>query len=169
MRPSLSRKAAMRDAGLQGMQRRIARAGIAEQQRIGLAAGKPAHTVVWPNVGHAGGRRQSGISGDAAEPAGVEQQARVNLARRQREGSALEPARRRCLLDLRQRARTFAIWSLVGEREGADRDVSRSVSTPSRSPTKRAVPGAIALGGVPRGGVPWPFGTRLTPTGTATR
>jgi hypothetical protein len=58
------------------------------------------------------------------------------LDRRRRKGFALEPTRRLCLLDRRQRARPFAGGPLVGGWERAHRDVSRPVAALSHSPTK---------------------------------
>src|SRR4051794_21877461 len=59
-----------------------------------------------------------------------------SCGREEREGAALEPARRRCLLDLRQRARPFAICPLVGWGRGRDTDLAWSRSRPLPHPTK---------------------------------
>src|ERR1700677_3293828 len=71
------------------------------------------------------------------------------------QGFALKPTTRRCLLDLQQRARPFAIYPLVGPLRGAGRDLATSVWAPLSGPTKLMVPRATALGGDPRGGGPW--------------
>src|SRR5690242_12675070 len=81
------------------------------------------------------------------------------LAERITQGSALKPARRRCLLDLRQRARPFAGGPLAGSPRGADRGVSRSVLAPLREPAKSErfqgpLPLAGLQGAAPLGGVP---------------
>ena len=96
------------------------------------------------------------------------------------QGSALKPARRPIgplrgpILDLRLRARPLAICPLVGEREGADRDLSWSVSAPSRSPTKMNgskghCPWRGSKGQRPLVGVPGVKPRRLTPRPRMTR
>jgi hypothetical protein len=69
----------------------------------------------------------------------------MTAGRGKRRGFTPDPTKRLCLLDLRQGQWPLEPFILVGERERADRDLSRSVSALSRSPTNGQIAKGLAL------------------------
>ena len=112
----------MRNAGLNGVDRRVANRRVAEQQLFGQIAAEPAGLAIGRNLGQASRRAELAIAFDALEPAAMEKNRAVKILPR------IERQQRRPYRHWRERRAMRRHVSRRIDRSRANRHIARKWS-----------------------------------------